>query len=693
MASQEKVKSSSDDKLLDIDLDVDPTETTEGKEGLTSLVSTVSSLFQKDDNKRITKRNEPSTVFGELGLSSGKQDKVEIHHLLNSIVDKTGKIKKQIRKITHKKLLPLPLNTPLTKKIERQVNYGETVKEVSKWEPIVNKNREAPQLSFPLEKPQVNVAAADSKFNLKMSNPLKTEIDQLLSSSSHVIKKEKVLTDAEEKYLNQMSIEEARMRHAKLQKMRALIGYQEAKLKRKAKIKSKKYHKMLKKEKLKNEMKNFEQLKHKDPGAALEKLTQLDKMRALERASLKHLNSGKWAKQNLLRAKYDTKTREDIKEQMHLNQTLLRKAVVEEEEENEDEIDATNDEDLGEGEIMMASDAYDDKIAEPNPWLIRSTANGQKSLLTSSEIIAENEQVADEEEPEKIISPIEETNLVKKAIKTKKSKKEITPKDIEHKVKEKRKEKVKVLTKKADDEEDEEEENGQAEENDQEEEEPNDNITIDPKKILNTKVQVLQTTIPDYHEMGADADTDDEDANVTSDDDDEGQRKLIAEAFDGDDVVVEFVQDKREKMDEEQEKSVNNYLPGWGSWAGPGVRTNIRKKKQFIQKAEKRKRLDEKLHNVIISENKDKAIAKFMVKELPYNCKNVPEFEKKFNAPIGPNWNPETQFRFNIEPKIITELGKIIEPINEKALINSKPGNKRRPLDQVAKTLGDVIPV
>lgn len=62
---------------------------------------------------------------------------------------------------------------------------------------------------------------------------------------------------------------------------------------------------ILKKEKLKAQLKEFEELQKKDPEEALKKLEALDKARALERHTLRHKNTGKWAKSKLIRAKYD----------------------------------------------------------------------------------------------------------------------------------------------------------------------------------------------------------------------------------------------------------------------------------------------------------------------------------------------------------------------------------------------------
>lgn len=59
------------------------------------------------------------------------------------------------------------------------------------------------------------------------------------------------------------------------------------------------------KEKIKTQMKDFETLQKTNPEEALKKLEQLEKTRAEERVTLRHKSTGHWAKNKLVRAKYD----------------------------------------------------------------------------------------------------------------------------------------------------------------------------------------------------------------------------------------------------------------------------------------------------------------------------------------------------------------------------------------------------
>lgn len=87
--------------------------------------------------------------------------------------------------------------------------------------------------------------------------------------------------------------------------MRAVESYKEAKARRQNKIKSKKFHRILRHEKIKQQLKEFEQLQKTNPEEALKKLEHIERARVEERMSLRHKGTGKWAKNKQVRAKYD----------------------------------------------------------------------------------------------------------------------------------------------------------------------------------------------------------------------------------------------------------------------------------------------------------------------------------------------------------------------------------------------------
>ena len=88
---------------------------------------------------------------------------------------------------------------------------------------------------------------------------------------------------------------------------------------------------------------------------------------------------------------------------------------------------------------------------------------------------------------------------------------------------------------------------------------------------------------------------------------------LIDRTFAGDDVLAEFEAEKNETAEADDDKVIDNTLPGWGSWVGDGVsaREQARNKGRFVTKVEgikKNKRQDAKLDKVIINEKRNKKV-------------------------------------------------------------------------------------
>ena len=51
--------------------------------------------------------------------------------------------------------------------------------------------------------------------------------------------------------------------------------------------------------------------------------------------------------------------------------------------------------------------------------------------------------------------------------------------------------------------------------------------------------------------------------------------------------------------------------------------------------------------------------------DLPFPFTRPDQFEKSMRAPLGKHWNTETSYRKLIEPKVITKLGTVIDPIDK----------------------------
>lgn len=83
-------------------------------------------------------------------------------------------------------------------------------------------------------------------------------------------------------------------------------------------------------------------------------------------------------------------------------------------------------------------------------------------------------------------------------------------------------------------------------------------------------------------------------------------QRYLREAFIDDDVVQDFLKEKKEaeKGEKEVSASASAYLPGWGNWAGGGIAENRRRRQRVLKKTVTRDRkLGTAIANAIILKN------------------------------------------------------------------------------------------
>ncbi|XP_032186653.1 U3 small nucleolar RNA-associated protein 14 homolog A isoform X2 [Mustela erminea] len=372
LSQQEELEDLPKDYALspsDDEVDID------GERNHQKLLEAISSLDGKNRWK-LAERSEASLKVSEFSVTSeGSGEKLVLSDLLGPVKTSSSLavVKKQLNRVKSKKTVELPLNKEEVERIHREVAFNKTSQALSKWDPIVLKNRQAEQLVFPLKKEQSAFAPIEHVLSgWKARTPLEQEVFNLLHKNKQPVT-DPLLTPVEKASLKAMSLEEAKMRRAELQRARALQSYYEARARREKKIKSKKYRKVLKKGKARKALKDFEKLRKVNPTAALEELEKIEKARMMERMSLKHQNSGKWAKSKAIMAKYDLEARQAMQEQLARNKELTQKLQVasnseEEEEGVEEEGDLVPD---AVNEIQMDADG-------PNPWMLRNHSRGTK---------------------------------------------------------------------------------------------------------------------------------------------------------------------------------------------------------------------------------------------------------------------------------------------------------------------------
>uniref|UniRef100_W5KGY4 UTP14A small subunit processome component n=1 Tax=Astyanax mexicanus TaxID=7994 RepID=W5KGY4_ASTMX len=721
------------------DMCVSVQEGSEDERKHTKLLEAISSLGGRRRMKQ-TERSEASLQVSEFSVAAdGAGEKVELSDLLGTMEKTPGapnKTKKQLKNLQNRKdTLELPLSKQETEKIQRGVAYKKSSREVSRWESVITQNQKAEQLVFPLRQdPTGHKRMEQVVAGWKARTPLEQEIFSLLHSNSQPIH-DPVLTPVEEASIKAMSLEEAKIRRAELQKARALQSYYEAKARRETR--SRANCEVQKKAKRRDFLKQFEEMVKTDPDAALEELKRMELSRMQERMTLKHQNSGKWAKAKAIMAKYDHSARKAMQEQLEINKDLTQKLAVPSEDEDEEK--------NGDEEAGALPDFVNDPepILDPvNPWMRGKLSKEEPEPEVEASTEAKDEdlevqQQQEEEEEEEEEEENEEEKLLREFERKRKLREDEdddlvpVPQEEENQIDEDDK-----------DEEEEEEEEEEAEEvvsefnslfnrlmksnttpavpdqNEGEElldeglvrvqtmedlealrkdrtneanqeasvpatdtptapesasEPPNKKKRrrkeIDLKKVLTKQATVVKVPLaPTVLEE------EEEEEEVHTE-----QAAIIKEAFAGDDVISDFLKDKRKQEEAGRPKVVDLTLPGWGEWGGLGLKPSKNKRRKFRKKvAPPPPRQDKKLPAVIISEKRDASVAAHQVSQLPFPFQNPTQFESCVRTPIGQTWNTQTTVRKLTAPRVVTKMGAIIEPMSREDLVPKQKSNEAK---------------
>ncbi|KAH7367619.1 Utp14 protein-domain-containing protein [Plectosphaerella cucumerina] len=142
----------------------------------------------------------------------------------------------------------------------------------------------------------------------------------------------------------------------------------------------------------------------------------------------------------------------------------------------------------------------------------------------------------------------------------------------------------------------------------------------------------------------------------------------LDKAFAGDDVVAEFEREKAADQEDQDDKVIDNTLPGWGSWVGDGItaRQQARHKGRFLTKVEgtkKKDRRDAKLDKVIINEKRLKNNDKYLATQLPHPFESRAQYERSLRLPMGPEWMTKQSFQEAVKPRLLMKQG-IITPMS-----------------------------
>ncbi|KAK1223331.1 hypothetical protein PQX77_013808 [Marasmius sp. AFHP31] len=263
------------------------------------------------------------------------------------------------KKTTHTLSAPLPQRAQ--ERIDREAAYEQTKTEVQKWSAAMKRIQEAEHLSFPLQPKETQGRTSNLELaaKFKPTTALESTISSLLASANLATDSSVLQTEENLLKAQPLSIEEVQQRRNELRKMRELMFRAEVKAKRVKKIKSKVYRRLKRKEREKGDV-DMDMEDVDEEEARLRHETE----RARERATLRHKNTGKWAKKMMKRGGYDEDEgdedgpvrsgRQEMEDMLARGETLRRKIAGKDEDEDDDS-GSDSDED-GEGGLHGAFD-------------------------------------------------------------------------------------------------------------------------------------------------------------------------------------------------------------------------------------------------------------------------------------------------------------------------------------------------
>ncbi|NXK15523.1 UT14A protein, partial [Herpetotheres cachinnans] len=677
--------------------------------------------------RKLAERTEASMQVSEFNVScKGAGEKLVLSELLQPIRPKStlSSVKKELTRVKQKKAVELPLSKEEAKRVVREAAYVRTSKDVGKWQQVVLQNRRAEQLIFPLRQEIATVVPLEQAASAwKARTPLEQEIFGLLHKTQQPIT-DPLLTPEETASLQAMSLEEARQRRAELQRARAMQSYYEAKARREKKIKSKKYHRVLKKSKRRKALKEFELLHKSDPEAALAKLEELEQLRMQERMSLKHQNKGKWARSRAIMAKYDLEARKAMQEQLTKNKELMQKVRVELPEEEPGDVP---EEDL----TSVTVPTIPAGASGTNPWMLGKPSGpaeepevqeGLGDFAVSGAVESKKEREEEEEEEEmseeeallqdfaqkrhvrqqragspegqgeeltacKSVSHLtaqcagaDETEAVselpgdspvhpvcaEEQVSTGMEQPPQAQEEIllsEQLGRVRTMEDIEAMASEEHVEEPEKPADARAGKQVQQQQEGRAEDRRAKKPLAKKKIISLQALL-----AGKSQEVQCPSLPVVMEEEEGGidQRGVITEAFAGDDVVADFRREKHKAEQAAKPQPVNLVLPGWGEWGGTGLKPSTKKRKRrfLLKPPPAPPRKDQHLPHVIMSERRNIHVAARQVSELPFPFERHQQFEQSIRTPVGPTWNTQRAFQKLTAPRVITRAGHIIQPIS-----------------------------
>ncbi|KAM0207567.1 hypothetical protein ACHAQI_007570 [Fusarium lateritium] len=678
-ASDESEEDDDDDDSDEDDEDVSP----EKLEALQGLIKGYGG--QKDDDDK--PKSKPKISLSDLGLTGINDANVKKSMKLMS------KEEKEKRPGVSKKL-EVPLGRRQQDRLDRSAAYEKTNETLDRWNDTVKHNRRAEHLMFPL--PQNSASAGLDTTELQPlttsnpSNELESAIMSIMEQSGLTMDQPK---KPKEKDYDEEGNELTRKEALARKRMERELNSREAKrAKRIKKIKSKAYHRVHRKQRERDEMATKEAMDEAGEIDSEEEREAQDRRRALERVGQRHKDS-KWAKigNKTKRAVWDDDFRSGLTEMARKDEELRRRKEGRAGGSDESS-ESDSDSDAGDASLRRQLAALEEEEDTPQKGLmgmkfmqkaeaakkeandalikqIRRDLDGEEFDASADELeeIGRRQYGAADGKPFK---PAFETST--RASKKRKSKGEEEADDDD----------VIITT------------NGAGSNP------AIPNITSRSEAAATTTAgawsrgetrrkkkgqssanlgdldltsNVIVASRPKSKSKSK-AQTADEGSDAESETDQHlpmaiRDQEMVARAFAGEDVVGEFEAEKAAIAEDEDDKIVDNTLPGWGSWVGDGVSAKEQKRHQgrFLTKVDgikKNNRKDAKLEKVMINEKRIKKNDRYLANQLPHPFESRQQYERSLRLPVGPEWQTKETFQDTTKPRVLMKQG-IITPMSK----------------------------
>ncbi|CAM1501909.1 Fc.00g038930.m01.CDS01 [Cosmosporella sp. VM-42] len=680
-ASEDSEDDDEDDATDDTDEDEEA-----NPDKLEALQGLIAGYGGDGDDDKDKAKPKAKIVLSDLGLTGINDPFVKKSmKLLN-------KEEKEQRPGTTKKL-HVPLAKRQQDRLDRAAAYEKTNQTLDRWNETVKQNRRAEHLVFPL--PQNSATAGLDTTEIQPltaknpSNELESTIMSIMAESGlSMDKPEKPREKEYDEEGNELSRKEALNRRRIERELNSRETKKAARIK---KIKSKAYHRVHRKQRERDEMATREAMEEAGEIDSEAEREAQDRRRALERVGQRHKES-KWAKigNKNKRAVWDDDFRAGLTEMARKDEELRRRKEGRAAG-SDDDSDSASDSDGGDASLRRQLKELEEDDDEPQSGLMsmkfmqkaeaaKKKANDELVRQIRRDLDGEEEVSSDEDSGEvgrrqfgapdgKAFTPATTSSRPSKkrrsedddedvVITTTSSKQNGIPSTSEATSStqvvsstggawsrgETRRKKKGTSSARIDD------------------------LDITSNVIVASRPSKSKASKSSSKQKGedvvdADSETDQHLPLAIRD------QEMVARAFAGEDVVGDFQREKDEVAEADDDKVIDNTLPGWGSWVGEGVSAKEKKRHQgrFLTKVEgikKKDRQDSKLKGVIINEKRIKKNDRYLASQLPHPFESRQQYERSLRLPVGPEWMTKETFQDSTKPRILMKQG-IITPMSK----------------------------